>query len=187
MTETAHPAPGATPSQTVGPFFAIGLPYDDGPRVAPAWRPDAIRLRGRVTDGEGEPVPDALIEIMQADGAGAVPRSPGALNREAGDFSGFGRSGTDADGGYRFSTVRPGPVNDGAPYIAMLIFARGLLKPVATRVYFPDSERSNAADPVLSAVPEDRRHTMLAERVADGEYRFDIRLQGEDETVFLAV
>lgn len=180
MTET-----GMTPSQTVGPFFAIGLPYEDGPRVAPVWRPDAIRLRGRVTDGNGDPLPDALIEIMQADASGAVPRSPGALKREPGDFSGFGRCGTDEAGEYWFTTVRPGAINGGAPYIAMLVFARGLLKPVATRVYFPEAD--NSADPVLSAVPEDRRHTLVAERTGDGEYRFDIRLQGENETVFLAV
>lgn len=180
MTET-----GMTPSQTVGPFFAIGLPYDDGPRVAPAWRPDAIRLRGRVTDGNGDPLPDALIEIMQADADGTVPRSPGALKREPGDFSGFGRCGTDEAGEYWFTTVRPGAINGGAPYIAMLVFARGLLKPVSTRVYFPEAD--NSTDPVLSAVPEERRHTLVAERTGEGEYRFDVRLQGENETVFLAV
>lgn len=180
MTET-----GATPSQTVGPFFALGLPYADGPRVAPGWHPDAIRLRGRVTDGNGAPVPDAMIEIMQAGTDGAVPRSPGALDRAAGDFSGFGRASTDPDGGYWFTTLRPGPVNGGPPYIAMLIFARGLLKPVSTRVYFPDAD--NDADPVLSAVPEERRHTLIAERTTENEYRFDVRLQGENETVFLAV
>lgn len=187
MTETAHPALGATPSQTVGPFFALGLPYDGGPRVAPGWRPDAIRLRGRVTDGDGKPVPDAMIEIMQADGDGAVPRSPGALDRDAGDFSGFGRAGTDAGGGYWFTTLRPGPINGGAPYIAMLVFARGLLKPVLTRVYFPDHADANAADPLLSSVPPERRNTLVAVPEDERAYRFDICLQGEDETVFLAI
>ncbi|GAB3968705.1 protocatechuate 3,4-dioxygenase subunit alpha [Actinoallomurus acanthiterrae] len=169
-----------TPSQTVGPFFGYALPYADGPYVVPEWRPDAIRIRGRVLDGAGEPLPDALVEIWQADADGGVPRGGGSWRRAGNDFSGFGRCGTDAAGNYWFSTVKPGgPV----PYIAMLVFARGLLKPVATRVYFPD-EPGNATDPVLSAVPPDRRDTLVAVREGDRAYRFDVHLRGERETVF---
>ena len=192
MTDLAGPAGptpsagplGLTPSQTVGPFFAFGLPYADGPYVVPEWRAGAIRLRGQVTDGEGAAVPDAMIEIMQADTDGTVPRTPGALRRAGADFSGFGRCATDPDGRYWFSTVRPGPVNGAAPYIAMLVFARGLLKPALTRVYFPDNADAYAADPVLSAVPGLRRGTLVAVPEDDRTYRFDIRLQGEGETVF---
>jgi protocatechuate 3,4-dioxygenase, alpha subunit len=172
-----------TPSQTVGPFFGYALPYGDGPRVVPEWHPDAIRLHGRVFDGAGEPLPDALLEIWQADADGRVPAAPGALTRAGHDFAGFGRCGTDAAGHYWFSTVKPGgPV----PYIALLMFARGLLKPVRTRVYFPD-EPGNDGDPVLRGVPADRRDTLVAVREADRSYRFDVHLQGARETVFFAL
>ncbi|MEV0398618.1 protocatechuate 3,4-dioxygenase subunit alpha [Actinoallomurus sp. NPDC050550] len=169
-----------TPSQTVGPFFGYALPYADGPYVVPEWHPGAIRIRGRILDGAGEPLPDGLVEIWQADADGDVPRGGGALRRAGNDFSGFGRCGTDAAGNYWFSTVKPGGP---APHIAMLVFARGLLKPVATRVYFPD-EPGNATDPVLSAVPPDRRDTLVAVREGDRSYRFDVHLRGERETVF---
>ncbi|MFA1544131.1 protocatechuate 3,4-dioxygenase subunit alpha [Actinomadura monticuli] len=176
----------ATPSQTVGPFFGFALPYPDGPEVVPPWRPDAIQVRGRVLDGAGEPVPDALLEIWQPDADGEIARRPGARVRAGHDFSGFGRCGTDADGGYRFSTVKPGAAGDGAPYIAVLVFARGLLKPVCTRLYFPEDEAAHAADPLLGIVPDERRATLIADREGERRYRFDIRLQGEGETVFLA-
>lgn len=169
-----------TPSQTVGPFFGYALPYEDGPRVVPEWRPDAIRVRGRILDGVGDPVPDALVEIWQAGPDGRAPRTPGALRRTGHDFSGFGRCATDRDGWYWFSTLKPGGP---APYIAVLVFARGMLKPVGTRLYFPD-EPGNATDPVLSAVEPDRRATLIAEREGDRSYRFDVHLQGEQETVF---
>ncbi|SNS52304.1 protocatechuate 3,4-dioxygenase subunit alpha [Actinomadura mexicana] len=175
-----------TPSQTVGPFFGHALPYEAGPQVVPPWRPDAIRVRGRVLDGAGQPVPDALLEIWQADGNGEVPRRPGGIVRAGHGFSGFGRCGTDADGGYWFSTVKPGAVGGSAPYIAVLVFARGLLKPVFTRLYFPEDVAARAADPLLDAVPEERRATLVAEREGEREYRFDVRLQGDGETVFLA-
>jgi protocatechuate 3,4-dioxygenase alpha subunit len=176
-----------TPSQTVGPFFDYALPYEDGPSVVPGWRPDAITVRGRVLDGEGDPLPDALVEIWQADADGVVPRGAGGGLRRAGrDFSGFGRCPTDASGGYWFTTVKPGRIGAAAPYIAVLVFARGLLKPVATRLYFPEEEDANGADPVLSVVDPGRRATLVAR--ADGEraYRFDVRLQGDEETVFFA-
>jgi protocatechuate 3,4-dioxygenase alpha subunit len=169
-----------TPSQTVGPFFGYALPYGDGPRVVPEWHPDAIHVHGQVFDGEGQALPDALLEIWQAGPDGQVPAAEGAYNREGRGFAGFGRCGTDAGGRYWFSTLKPGgPV----PYIAVLVFARGLLKPVATRLYFP-GEAGNATDTVLSAVPEDRRETLIAVREGDRSYRFDVRLQGERETVF---
>lgn len=183
MTEPA-PAPitpsQMTPSQTIGPFFAYALPYGDGPRVVPEWHPDAIRIHGQVLDGEGTPLHDALVEIWQAGSDGQVSRSVGALDRNGRDFAGFGRCGTDAGGRYWFSTLKPGGP---APHIAVVVFARGLLKPVRTRIYFP-GEPENAADPVLSGVPADRRETLVAVRENDRSYRFDVRLQGERETVF---
>lgn len=169
-----------TPSQTIGPFFGYALTYEAGPRVAAEWHPDAIRIHGLVLDGSGEPLPDALVEIWQAGPDGRVPATVGAVDRAGRGFSGFGRCGTDAGGHYWFSTLRPGgPV----PYIAVLVFARGLLKPVRTRVYFP-GEPGNAGDPVLSGVPAERRDTLVAVREDDRSYRFDVRLQGERETVF---
>ncbi len=172
-----------TPSQTVGPFFGFALPYADGPYVAPEWHSDAIRIRGRVLDGAGDPVPDALVEIWQAGPDGKVPAGGGAWRRAGTDFSGFGRCATDPAGNYWFSTVKPGGP---APHIAVLVFARGLLKPVRTRMYFPD-EPGNGTDPVLSAVPEERRDTLVAVRESDRSYRFDVHLQGDKETVFFAV
>jgi protocatechuate 3,4-dioxygenase alpha subunit len=168
-----------TPSQTVGPFFGFALPYDEGHELVPAWRPDAVLLRGRVFDGAGEPVPDAVVEIRQADADGRAPAAVGALRRAGNGFSGFGRSATDGAGGYWFTTVKPGGDN---PYIAMLVFARGLLKPVATRVYFPEDA---VADPLLRGLEPERRETLIAARDERG-YRFDVRLQGDRETVFLA-
>jgi protocatechuate 3,4-dioxygenase, alpha subunit len=179
--------PLITPSQTIGPFFGFGLPYDDGPTVAPPWHPDAITVRGRVFDGTGTALPDALVEIWQAGTDGTVPRAVGAFRRAGHGFSGFGRCPTDAAGEYWFSTVKPGAVGGGAPYIAVLVFARGLLRPVATRLYFPEEEAANATDQVLSAVDPQRRDTLIAVREPDRSYRFDVHLQGDRETVFFAV
>jgi protocatechuate 3,4-dioxygenase, alpha subunit len=171
-----------TPSQTVGPFFGYALPYGDGSRVVPEWHPDAIRLWGRVLDGAGDPVPDALVETWQAGADGEVPSAYGSLSRAGRDFTGFGRCGTDSGGRYWFSTLKPGGA---APHIAVLVFARGLLKPVATRIYFP-GEPGNDTDPVLRSVDPDRRETLIAACEHDRSYRFDVRLQGERETVFFA-
>jgi protocatechuate 3,4-dioxygenase alpha subunit len=170
----------ATPSQTVGPFFAFGLPYADGPLVVPEWHPDALRIHGQVLDGAGEPVPDGLLEIWQAGTDGRAPAAEGALVRAGHGFTGFGRCPTDGAGHYWFSTLKPGGP---APHIAVTVFARGLLKQVMTRIYFP-GEPGNETDPVLAGVPADRRGTLVAARDGDRSYRFDVRLQGEKETVF---
>lgn len=187
-TATPLATPMITPSQTVGPFYGFGLPYEGGPQLVPEWHPDAIRLRGAVYDGEGTPVPDALVEIWQAgpDGA-AVSHAAGALLRTPGEFSGFGRCPVDPAGVFHFSTLKPGAADGAAPYVLMFVFARGLLKPVVTRIYFPDDQAANAADPVLSEVEPDRRATLVAVAEGDRAYRFDVRLQGDRETVFFAL
>ena len=166
-----------TPAQTVGPYFSIGLPWPDGPEVVPDGAAGAIRLRGRVLDGEGAPVPDALIETWQADPDGRY-ETPG--------FRGFGRCPTDADGNWAIRTVKPGAAAGQAPHIAVSVFARGLLHRVVTRIYFADEHEANAADPVLAGLDEAAGATLVAAREEDG-YRFDVRLQGPDETAFFAV
>ena len=181
-----------TPSQTVGPYLAIGLRWEDGPHVVPEGTPGAVWLRGRVYDGEGEPVPDALVETWQGDPDGRFdhPDDPrGAVHREG--FRGFGRCPTAADGQWAVLTLKPGPVPGLggrmlAPHVDLSVFARGLLDRVVTRLYFGDEAEANAADPVLAALPAQRRATLVAEPTGDG-YRLDIRLRGEHETVFFAV
>jgi protocatechuate 3,4-dioxygenase, alpha subunit len=180
---------GLTPSQTVGPFFAHALTWMDGPDVVPESEPGAIWLGGRVFDGAGEPVPDALVESWQASPAGRFDHPDDPRGAVAG-FRGYGRSATDDEGRWGVRTVLPGrvPGVDGrlqAPHIDLSVFARGLLDRVVTRVYFGD-QPANAEDPVLSALPPDRRETLVATAV-DGGYVFDIRLQGERETVFFSV
>jgi protocatechuate 3,4-dioxygenase, alpha subunit len=170
-----------TSSQTVGPFFGFALPWPDGPLVVPEGTPGGFWLRGVVRDGAAEPVPDALVESWQADPAGGFDDPA---------FRGFGRCPTDRDGRFAIHTVKPGPVPapDGrpqAPHLDLSVFARGLLNRVITRVYFAD-EPGTAADPVLARVPEARRATLVA-RPGAGGYVLDIRLQGEDETVFFAI
>jgi protocatechuate 3,4-dioxygenase, alpha subunit len=184
MTPQAILAP--TPGQTVGPFFGYALPYPRGEELVPAAHPDAIRLRGTVYDGAGQPVPDALIEIWQADQQGRISQSSGSLQRDGWTFTGFGRAPVDAEGRYSFTTVRPGPTAEGAPaFFAMTVLARGLTNRLFTRVYLPDDEAALSSDPLLQSVPGERRATLVAGRDTDG-YVFDVRLQGEDETVFLA-
>jgi protocatechuate 3,4-dioxygenase alpha subunit len=179
-----------TPSQTIGPFFSIGLTWDDGAFVVPEGTDGAFRIRGRVTDGDGEPVPDAVVETWQADPNGRY-RHPDDPQADGGGFRGFARAPTDKQGAFAIHTVKPGPVPGAggatqAPHLAVSVFARGLLNRVVSRVYFADEADLNAADPVLAGLPADRRATLLAEPADDG-YRFDVRLQGEDETVFFAV
>jgi protocatechuate 3,4-dioxygenase alpha subunit len=182
-----------TPSQTVGPYFAIGLPWPAGPWVVPEGTPGLIRIFGTVFDGEDAPIPDHLIETWQADPSGRFADLHGYGGRsELAGFRGFGRCGyEDGDGSFEIFTVKPGPVagpsgSVQAPHINVSLFARGLLHRVVTRLYFADEPDPNAADPVLAAVPEARRATLLAQP-GEGGYRFDIRLQGEGETVFFAV
>jgi protocatechuate 3,4-dioxygenase alpha subunit len=190
---------GATPSQTVGPYFSIGLTWADGRFAVEEGTPGRIWIRGRVTDGNSEPVPDAIVETWQADpdgrfdhaldnGSGTARQGRGA-GRWEGAFRGLGRSPTDLDGGYAILTLKPGRVAgaDGAlqaPHIDVSVFARGLLKRVVTRIYFEDEADANAQDAVLASLadPADR-DTLIARRTDDG-YRFDIRLQGDGETRF---
>ena len=174
---------GVTPSQTVGPFFSIGLPWPAGAFVVSADEPGALIISGTVTDGEGAPIPDAVVETWQADAQGRFGEREG--------FRGFARVPTGGDGTYAIRTVKPAPLPgpDGstqAPHIDVSLFARGLLHRTVTRIYFADEEAANAADPILGSVPADRRGTLLAQRTPDG-YRFDLHLQGTDETVFFAV
>ncbi len=145
----------ATPGQTVGPFFGFALPYDGGDLLVPADHPDAVSLHGRVLDGDGDPVPDALVELWQADADGTVSRAPGSLRRDGSTFTGWGREATDEEGRYSFTTVAPG-----APFFAIVVFARGLLDGLFTRAYLPTS----ADDPFLRSVDPGRRETLLALR-----------------------
>jgi protocatechuate 3,4-dioxygenase alpha subunit len=185
---------GLTPSQTVGPYLSIGLLEGAVPStIVPADDPRAIAVRGRLLDGHGGPVPDGMIEFWQANETGRYAHP--ADTREdvplEDGFWGFGRSGTDDDGRFELVTLKPGPVPapDGrlqAPHILVGVFARGLLKRLATRLYFPDEEEANALDPVLSELEESERATLVA-RQEDGGLRFDIRLQGEGQTAFFHV
>ena len=192
------PTPGLAPSQTVGPFFLHCLLRPDACRnvlVRPETAGERIRIEGRVLDGDGVPVPDAIVEIWQANGRGRYNHPADARDAAALDagFVGFGRSGTDEAGRYWFETIRPGAVPidaEGtqmqAPHLCVIIAARGLLNHLATRLYFAD-EPANATDPVLRRVPAARRATLLAQpHGGDGQrlYCWDIHLQGADETVF---
>jgi protocatechuate 3,4-dioxygenase alpha subunit len=174
-----------TPSQTVGPFFGFALPYPGGPNLVPASSARAIRLHGTVFDGAGQPVPDAIVEIWQADESGALPTAVGSLDRDGYTFTGFGRDATTRAGSYGFTTIRPGGVGGGVPYVVACIFARGLTHHLFTRIYFPEDAELHAADVLLSSVPADRRATLVAIAEVEGSYRFDIHLQGDGETVFL--
>lgn len=177
-----------TPAQTVGPFFRIGMDRDNQETIAgPDVAGTHIRLEGIVFDGDGVAVPDAALEIWQADGQGKFPDA----RRNTG-FTGFGRSPTDAQGVYHFHTIKPGalPWPQGgmqAPHLTVSVFSRGLLARLHTRIYFED-EPANAADPVLKLVGPERTPTLIARKIwmAEGVplYRLDIRLQGEQETVF---
>lgn len=187
-----------TGSQTVGPFFAPALLRDDARRnvlTQPETAGERMRIEGRVLDGDGVPVPDAMVEIWQANAHGRyhhpADQGPAALDPS---FLGFGRSGTAEDGSYWFETVKPGPVPFNgerlqAPHICVTVFSRGLLNHLVTRLYFED-EPANAEDPLLQCVPNHRRATLLARREPGGGvvvYRFDIVLQGADETAFFNV
>jgi len=187
---------GLTPSQTIGPFFAYGLTprsyryqFDDihsSKLVSPEHTDQRIVLEGQIFDGEGVAVHDALVEIIQADANGMYavqPRNDG--------FTGYGRMGTGAlgkvgDTRFVFETVKPGrTAPDCAPFVALIITMRGLLNHCVTRVYFPDDVLAD--DPVMTQVPQDRRHTLVAKALDGNRYKFDIHMQGENETVFFDV
>jgi len=183
-----------TPSQTVGPFFAFGLTpgqygysalssIADGTMAGPDTPGRRLRLEGRVFDAGGETVPDAMVEIWQADATGRYPDG-----RSNTGFAGFGRCGTGTDPEHRFvfETIRPGPPGDGqAPHLNVILFMRGMPRHAFTRIYLADEAEANASDPVLSTVPPERRGTLLAAPGSrDGVYLFDIHLRGERETVF---
>jgi protocatechuate 3,4-dioxygenase, alpha subunit len=182
-----------TPSQTVGPYFAIGLPFDVGPYAVPEDAPGAIHISGAIYDGAGMPIPDFLLEIWQADPDGkfADMYEYGGPSQLEG-FRGFARYGVeDGDGTFDILTVKPGRVPGlagatQAPHIDVSVFARGMLHRCVTRIYFADEPQANAGDPVLARVPVDRRPTLLAQPTHGG-YRFDIRFQGPHETVFFDV
>ncbi|WP_219418329.1 protocatechuate 3,4-dioxygenase subunit alpha [Pseudonocardia nigra] len=177
-----------TPSQTVGPFLSIGLTWLEGHKVVPDGTPGAIRISGVVTDGVGEPVIDGMIETWQADPDGRFDHPDDPRGASGSGFRGFGRCATDAEGRYEIVTVKPGALGDGqAPHIDVSVFARGLLDRLVTRIYFPDETAANAADPLLASLPAERATTLVAQDAGVGELRFDIRLQGEGETVFLTV
>lgn len=182
-----------TPSQTVGPYFALGLPWEAGPQAVEPGTPGAITLSGVVRDGAGALVPDHLVETWQADPDGryADLHGYGGPSGLAG-FRGWARCGHEVgDGSFSVLTVKPGRVPGPggilqAPHVAVALFARGMVQHLFTRVYFADEPGANAADPVLATVPESRRGTLLAEPV-EGGYRWDVRLQGPGETVFFDV
>jgi protocatechuate 3,4-dioxygenase alpha subunit len=188
-----------TPSQTVGPYFKYGLTpggeYDwndafGSDLVTPDVSGERIRVVGTVFDGDGNPIVDSMLEIWQADAQGRFsdPKDSRATPNTA--FKGFGRCGTDSNGGFSFHTIRPGSVpgpgeKPQAPHILLAVFARGMTQHAATRIYF-EGEAANADDPILALVPEERRATLIANREGgDGAtYRFDVHLQGDRETVF---
>ena len=153
----------AVPGQTVGPFFHLGLAYDGMNELVPPSHPKAVRLHGHVYDGAGNPVPDAVLEIWQADPQGHIPRRPGSLRRDGWTFTGWGRAATDPDGHYQFATLEPGATETGgAPFFAVTVFARGLLDRLVTRAYLPGDAGALAADPLLSTVDPARRSTRRA-------------------------
>lgn len=174
-----------TPGQTVGPFYGYALPYPGDNEIVQVGHSGAIQLHGTVYDGAGDPVPDALLEIWQADADGNVAQTEGSLRRDGWTFTGWGRAAVDGTGHYSFTTLAPGATEPGAaPFIAMAVFARGLLNRLFTRVYLPVEDDVLAADPFLQSLPEDRRSTLVAAPDGGG-FRFDVRLQGDGETVFL--
>jgi protocatechuate 3,4-dioxygenase alpha subunit len=185
----------ATPGQTVGPFFALGLDrpeWSDLTRDNP--QGERIVIAGRVLDGDGAPVPDAVLELWQANAAGRYDHADDRQAEKPLDpnFHGYGRAATDPQGRFRITTVKPGPVPGRgntlqAPHISVAFFSRGLLKQLYTRIYFAD-EAANASDPLLASIDDEAvRRTLIARKGDDGAYRFDIVLQGEGETAFLDI
>lgn len=186
---TAGPPAGSlalTPSQTIGPFLAMGMEPLERRDVVPSGTPGSFILSGTVRDADDAPVPDAVVELWQASPGGTFISTAGPEGTEPW----FGRSLTDVGGRYWFTTVKPGPValhtgQPQAPHLEVLLFARGLLRHVRTRIYFADEGEANEADPVLRAISPERRSTLLATATEDG-FAFDVRLRGAGETVFFA-
>lgn len=176
----------ATPGQTIGPFFAYGTEFPGMHEIAFPNSPGAIVLGGTVLDGVGAPVPDCMIEIFGADADGAIPTARGSLRRDGHTFTGFGRAFTDDDGHYEFWTRNPGSTDGGAPFFAAIVFARGLPDKLHTRIYLPEDVDRLDADPLLRELEPDERTTLIARRTADGHLHHDLRLQGGQETIFLA-
>ncbi|MFD4871988.1 protocatechuate 3,4-dioxygenase subunit alpha [Streptomyces sp. NPDC058420] len=184
-----------TPSHTVGPFYGYALPFPGGGDIAPVGHPDTITVQGHIYDGEGNPLPDAFVELWGPDPDGNLsttdgsirrdPASGGYLGRNGVEFTGWGRIQTDANGHWYARTLRPGARGQSAPYLSACVFARGLLVHLFTRIYLPGDEAALTADPLLSGLDPARRDTLIARDEGRGTYRFDIRLQGEGETVFL--
>jgi len=182
-----------TASQTVGPFFAFGLTRPEWSDLTAGGKAagEVIRIEGRVVDGDGAPVPDALLELWQANAAGKYDHAEDTQAKTLDpNFRGFGRCATDSDGRYAFTTIRPGPVPGRgnalqAPHVNVTLFARGLLKQLWTRIYFADQEAANKLDPLLSAIEDKQaRQTLIAPK-SGSTYRFDIVLQGSGETQFI--
>ncbi|MBM3545431.1 MAG: protocatechuate 3,4-dioxygenase subunit alpha [Alphaproteobacteria bacterium] len=181
---------GATPFQTVGPFFRFGLVFDGCDQPVGASDGTRIVVEGVVKDGAGAPVPDALIETWQADPAGRYRHPEDGRAASDKPFDGFRRTATDPDGKFTLTTVKPGAVpgpgnRQQAPHLVVGVFARGLLTRLVSRIYF-DDEAANDQDPILECVPSARVKTLVARRIGEGRYRFDLVLQGEGETVFFA-
>lgn len=175
-----------TPSQTVGPFFGYALPFPGGAQLVPAGTTGAVTVHGTVFDGAGEPIPDALLEWWQPDASGVLPRREGSRARELGHFTGFGRMTVDSGGHFEVTTVLPGAVAPSSvPWALVTVFARGLLHHLFTRAYLIGEHDRVPVDPLLDRIDPERRETLLARADGPDSYRFDIRLQGDRETVFL--
>ncbi|SEQ52987.1 MULTISPECIES: protocatechuate 3,4-dioxygenase subunit alpha [Micrococcaceae] len=175
-----------TPGQTVGPFYGYALPYEKDNELLAPGSPGSIRLQGTVYDGSGQAIPDAILEIWQPDSEGRIVQKTGSLVRDGYTFTGWGRGAVGNSGVYTFTTVNPGPTKPGAAaFISVAIFARGLTNRLFTRIYLPEDTEALANDPLLTSLEPERRTTLIARRDPDGGLTFDIRLQGEGETVFL--
>lgn len=180
-----------TPGQTVGPFYGYALPFEKDNELLAPGSPGSIRLQGTVYDGSGQTIPDAILEIWQPDSEGNVVQQTGSLVRDGYTFTGWGRSAVGNTGIFTFTTVNPGPTKPGpgkpaaAPFISVAIFARGLTNRLFTRIYLPENEEALANDPLLKSLDPERRKTLIARRDPDGGLTWDVRLQGEGETVFL--
>lgn len=183
-----NPAPAdlvPTAGQTVGPFFHFGTEYARQNELVHPYSPGSILLSGAVLDGKGDPLPDALVEIWQTDSDGSIPTFGGNRLRDGHTFGGFGRAFTNAAGVFQFWTRNPGSQGGKAPFFSTVVFARGLLDRLHTRIYLPDDAAALEADPFLSSLTADERATLVATRTPGGDLEHDIRLQGERETVFL--